>query len=75
MEPNFLSQRDVARLFGVSVRTVHRWRQSRTFPKPLLVGSVVRFLEEDVLAWAEENREDKPCDVCGANHAQCPECE
>jgi predicted DNA-binding transcriptional regulator AlpA len=50
--PALLSEREVAKLLRVSVRTLRRWRLERAYGPPALrVGRFVRYLPRDVDAW------------------------
>jgi len=46
-----LNEHDVARIAGLSVASVRRWRLLRQGPKYLKLGSAVRYKAEDVSAW------------------------
>jgi predicted DNA-binding transcriptional regulator AlpA len=46
-----LNERDVARITGLSVASVRRWRLLRQGPKYLKIGAAVRYRREDVTAW------------------------
>ncbi len=48
-----LTERDVARITGLSVASVRRWRLFRLGPKFLKLGAAVRYKPEDVAAWLE----------------------
>jgi predicted DNA-binding transcriptional regulator AlpA len=48
---NLLNEYDVARITGLSVASVRRWRLFRTGPKYLKIGSAVRYRPEDVSTW------------------------
>jgi predicted DNA-binding transcriptional regulator AlpA len=48
-----LNERDVARITGLSVASVRRWRLLRQGPKYLKIGSAVRYKSEDISAWLE----------------------
>jgi predicted DNA-binding transcriptional regulator AlpA len=48
-----LNEHDVARLTGLSVASVRRWRLFKQGPKYLKIGSAVRYRTEDVRAWLE----------------------
>lgn len=54
IEP-LLNEFDVARLTGMSVSSVRRWRLLRKGPKYLKIcgGSAVRYKREDISAWLE----------------------
>ena len=43
-----LSEREVARIAGVSIVTVRRWRLLRAGPRYLKIGSAVRYKPEDI---------------------------
>lgn len=45
----FLSQKDVAALFRVSMKTIYNWRVTGIL-KGSQIGGVIRFRREDVLA-------------------------
>jgi predicted DNA-binding transcriptional regulator AlpA len=48
-----LTDHDVARITGLSVATVRRWRLLRQGPKYLKIGAAVRYRPADVSAWLE----------------------
>jgi predicted DNA-binding transcriptional regulator AlpA len=48
---NLVNEREVARITGMSLATVRRWRLLGKGPKYLKVGSAVRYRPEDVAAW------------------------
>ena len=48
-----LNEQDVARITGLSVASVRRWRLLRQGPRYLKIGSAVRYKREDVAAWLE----------------------
>jgi predicted DNA-binding transcriptional regulator AlpA len=48
---NLLNEHDVARITGMSVASVRRWRLLRLGPKFLKIGSSVRYRSEDISAW------------------------
>src|SRR3954452_8634094 len=48
---NLLNERDVARITGLSVASVRRWRLLRHGPKYLKIGAAVRYRREDLDAW------------------------
>jgi predicted DNA-binding transcriptional regulator AlpA len=50
---NLLNEHDVARITGLSVASVRRWRLLRQGPRYLKLGSAVRYRAEDVSAWIE----------------------
>jgi predicted DNA-binding transcriptional regulator AlpA len=48
-----LNENDVARITGLSVVSVRRWRLLRRGPKYLKIGTAARYKPEDVSAWLE----------------------
>jgi predicted DNA-binding transcriptional regulator AlpA len=48
---NLLNEHDVARITGLSVASVRRWRLLRKGPKYIKIGSAVRYKPEDIRAW------------------------
>jgi predicted DNA-binding transcriptional regulator AlpA len=46
-----LNEHDVARITGLSVASVRRWRLLRQGPKYLKIGAAVRYRIEDIRAW------------------------
>ena len=50
---NLLNEHDVARITGLSVASVRRWRLLRQGPKYLKIGAAVRYKPEDISAWLE----------------------
>jgi predicted DNA-binding transcriptional regulator AlpA len=48
-----LNEHDVARLTGLSVASVRRWRFLRQGPTYLKIGTSVRYRPEDILAWLQ----------------------
>jgi len=48
---NLLNEHDIARITGMSVASVRRWRLFSQGPKYLKIGSAVRYRREDVSAW------------------------
>jgi predicted DNA-binding transcriptional regulator AlpA len=52
LEP-MLNERDVARITGMSVQTIRRWRLFRGGPRYLKIGSAVRYKPEDIAEWLE----------------------
>jgi predicted DNA-binding transcriptional regulator AlpA len=48
-----LTERDVARITGLSVASVRRWRLLRQGPRYLKIGSSVRYRPEDLSAWLD----------------------
>jgi predicted DNA-binding transcriptional regulator AlpA len=50
---NLFNELDVARITGLSVASVRRWRLLRQGPKHLKTGAAVRCRPDDVTAWLE----------------------
>lgn len=48
-----LNEHDVARITGLSVASVRRWRLFRQGPKYLKIGAAVRYRIEDIRAWLD----------------------
>jgi predicted DNA-binding transcriptional regulator AlpA len=48
-----LNEHDVARITGLSVASVRRWRLLQQGPKFIKIGSAVRYRIEDVRAWLD----------------------
>jgi len=56
-----LKENDVARLTGLSVASVRRWRLLRQGPKYLKIGAAVRYKAEDIAAWLESRPSGGGC--------------
>jgi predicted DNA-binding transcriptional regulator AlpA len=50
---SLLNEFDVARITGLSVASVRRWRLLRLGPKYLKIGAAVRYRPEDISEWLE----------------------
>lgn len=50
---SLLNEHDLARVTGLSVASVRRWRLLKIGPKYLKIGASVRYKPEDVSAWLE----------------------
>jgi predicted DNA-binding transcriptional regulator AlpA len=48
---SLLNEHDVARIVGMSLASIRRWRLLRQGPKFLKLGASVRYKPEDVTAW------------------------
>ena len=48
-----LNEYDVARITGLSVASVRRWRLLRQGPKYLKIGAAVRYRSQDIAAWLD----------------------
>lgn len=53
MVTELLDEHDVARITGMSVASVRRWRLRRVGPKYLKIGAAVRYRPDDVAAWID----------------------
>jgi predicted DNA-binding transcriptional regulator AlpA len=51
--PALLNEHEVARITGLSVASVRRWRLLQQGPKYIKIGSAVRYRTEDVRAWLD----------------------
>jgi predicted DNA-binding transcriptional regulator AlpA len=51
-----LNEHDVARVTGLSIASVRRWRLLRRGPKYLKIGAAVRYKPKDISAWLECRR-------------------
>ena len=49
--PHLLKEYDVARITGLSVATVRRWRLFKQGPKYVKIGAAVRYDPDDVRRW------------------------
>jgi len=56
-----MTEHDVARVTGLSVASVRRWRLLRQGPKYLKIGAAVRYKPEDISVWLESR-------PCGGGH-------
>jgi predicted DNA-binding transcriptional regulator AlpA len=50
---SLLNEYDIARITGLSVASVRRWRLVRQGPKYIKIGAAVRYKPEDISAWLE----------------------
>jgi len=48
-----LNEHDVARITGLSVASVRRWRLIRQGPQYLKIGAAVRYRSEDLSVWLQ----------------------
>ena len=48
-----LNERDAARITGLSVASVRRWRLLKIGPRATKIGAAVRYKPEDVKAWLD----------------------
>jgi predicted DNA-binding transcriptional regulator AlpA len=54
MSDSFFSPKDLARRWGVSTRTLDRWRRVDQGPKYLKLGWLVAYRKADVLEFEEQ---------------------
>jgi predicted DNA-binding transcriptional regulator AlpA len=50
---HLLNEHDVARITGMHVGSVRRWRLFQTGPRFLKIGSAVRYRPADIAAWLD----------------------
>jgi predicted DNA-binding transcriptional regulator AlpA len=50
-----LTQNEVAKLYGLSVRTLERHRTAGTGPKFTRIGRLIRYREQDLADYVESN--------------------
>jgi len=48
-----LNEHAIARITGLSLASVRRWRLLRQGPRFLKIGAAVRYRPEDITAWLE----------------------
>jgi predicted DNA-binding transcriptional regulator AlpA len=48
-----LNEHDLARITGLSVSSVRRWRLLRLGPKYIKIGAAVRYRPEDIAKWLD----------------------
>jgi predicted DNA-binding transcriptional regulator AlpA len=48
---SLLNEHDVARITGLSVASVRRWRYLKCGPQYLKLGAAVRYKSDDISAW------------------------
>ena len=48
-----LNEHDVARITGLSVASVRRWRILQQGPKYIKIGAAVRYKPEDIAVWLD----------------------
>ena len=44
----FMRRQDIAKIFGVTTRTIQRWEGENGFPRPMRVGRSPYWLQEDI---------------------------
>jgi predicted DNA-binding transcriptional regulator AlpA len=50
---DLLNENEVARITGLSVASVRRWRLLHQGPRYLKLGAAVRYRSEDIVAWLQ----------------------
>ena len=58
-ECELLSVKELAKILSLSVRTVWRLRSAGKLPKPLTIGSSVRWIESEISAWIRAGAPDR----------------
>lgn len=53
-DPLLVSAKELARLLGISLKTIGRRRQTRHIPPPVQVGSLVRWQLATIIAWVAD---------------------
>ena len=56
--PAFVSERQLARRWGVSMRTLQRWRAEHYGPAFMRIGGSIRYALDDVLRFEAAMRSD-----------------
>ena len=57
IKTTYLTDKQLAKTFGVHRTTIWRWVKTGTFPKPIrLSDACTRWVEEDVRKWEMKNR-------------------
>jgi predicted DNA-binding transcriptional regulator AlpA len=51
---NLLNEYDVARITGLSVASVRRWRLLKIGPRFIKIGAAVRYRSEDIVVWLQD---------------------
>ena len=51
---DWLSPQQLADWFGVSVKSVYRWNQHNTGPRPTRIGKHVRYSRQAIATWLVE---------------------
>jgi excisionase family DNA binding protein len=63
MEQNFLTQSELAKRWGISPRTLERWRWAGEGLRFVKIGGLVRYRLEDVEAYEASNEIPKDSDL------------
>ena len=56
----YLTRADLAQQFHKSERTLDRWAAQRTGPPRTVIGQTILYDIEDVRAWLQDQRENRP---------------
>ncbi len=60
----YLTEKQVAEMFQISVTTLQKWRHNSTGPRFFRFGQrIVRYLEEDIINYLEEVKNEKDTGV------------
>lgn len=51
----FISEKDTSLMLGVSVATLKSWRHKKVGPNFYKIGGLVRYTDEDIKKWINEN--------------------
>ncbi|GIW83083.1 MAG: hypothetical protein KatS3mg105_4890 [Gemmatales bacterium] len=73
MKTQLLSGVQIARRLGIGPKTLYRWSQSGVFPPPLRLGRrgrVLRWTVEEVEAFLQGCRQEKPADHSGGQRSR-----
>ena len=65
-----LCEKQVARQFGMSIRTLQKWRVTGDGPAFAKLGGAVRYAAADVAAFIEKSRRASTSDDGSANQGQ-----
>jgi excisionase family DNA binding protein len=59
----FLTVKEAAAFFGVSVPTIWRWAANGIIPKPLKLGRLSRWPKSEILTVVEKAKDGRDCSV------------
>jgi excisionase family DNA binding protein len=65
MRDSLLSQKQAARMLGLSVRTLERHRIAGTGPRFARLGRLVRYRQNDLDQWVESNLRNSTSELSG----------
>jgi excisionase family DNA binding protein len=63
MTDTLLSVGEVARIFGVTTKTIYRWLKQETFVAPIRVGERMRFSEKTIQDFIAQGGNRESIDV------------